>query len=267
MNEAGLHGAPGEFADRRAIVTGASRGIGLAVATELARRGASVAICARGSTQLEGAAEELRGIGGEVFAAQVDVTAPEEVSQFVREAAERLAGIDFVVANAGGSFGGDLDASTADDWVDTFKLNIGHAIQLLRAARPHLRRSQVGSAALISSISGAKAAPHAQYGAAKAGLNYLAASLAREFSADRIRVNSVSPGSILFPGGGWDGYRLRDPGGFEEFLKRDLPAGRLGTAEEVAHVVAFVLSPMASWVNGAVIPVDGAQGRPSASGW
>ncbi|MGH7691466.1 MAG: SDR family NAD(P)-dependent oxidoreductase [Candidatus Dormibacteria bacterium] len=262
-----LDGDPLGVAGRRVLVTGASRGIGFAIAQEMASKGAVVAIGARGAPQLESAAARLRAQGAEVFAAAVDVTSPASVTRFVGEAAAAMGGLDFVVANAGGSSGGDLTGSTNGDWIDTFNLNVGHAVGLLRSARPHLRESGHGAAVLISSISGSKPAPHGQYGAAKAALNYVAAALARELAGDGIRVNSVSPGSILFPGGGWDRYRKRDPAGFQEFIRHDLPAGRLGTAAEVARVVAFVLSPLASWVNGANIPVDGAQGRPGASGW
>ena len=106
-----------------------------------------------------------------------------------------------------------------------------------------------------------------QYGAAKAAEIYLAIELGRELAPERIRVNAVSPGSILFPGGGWDSLRERDPERFERFIERDLPFGRLGTPEEVADVVAFLLSERASWISGTHICVDGAQGRASASAW
>jgi 3-oxoacyl-[acyl-carrier protein] reductase len=96
---------------------------------------------------------------------------------------------------------------------------------------------------------------------------YLSAALSRELAPLHIRVNTVSPGSILFPGGGWDSLRLSDPARLQRFIDRDLPEGRLGTVQEVADVVTFVLSPVAHWINGANIAVDGAQGRPSAGGW
>ncbi len=262
-------GPAAEFGIRgkRALVTGASRGIGLAVARELVRQGCSVAIGARGADQLEVAAAELAESGGTVFSAVVDVTSAKGLAEFAGAAATALGGLDYLVANAGGSVGGDLDGSTHSDWMDTFNLNVAHAANVLRSGRRYLRDSPAPATVLVSSISGSKPAPHAQYGASKAALIYLASALARELAPDGIRVNSVSPGSILFPGGGWDRFRQREPEQFQAFLDRDLPAGRLGTAEEVAAVIAFILSPLASWVNGADIPVDGAQGRPGASGW
>ena len=128
---------------------------------------------------------------------------------------------------------------------------------------PHFERRGGGSVVTISSISGWKPAPRAQYGAAKAGEIFLAGALALELGPKRIRVNTVSPGSIMFPGGGWAARREREPEAFGAFESRELPWGRLGTPEEIADVVTFVLSERASWVNGANIAVDGAQGRPT----
>jgi 3-oxoacyl-[acyl-carrier protein] reductase len=256
-----------ELSGRSVLVTGASKGIGFAIANTLAKEGGSLAICAREQGLLDQAAERLRALGAKVFSQSVDVTDAEALGNFVSASATALGGLDAVVANAGGSSGGSIAESTAQDWVDTFELNVGHAASLLRSATPFLEKSSAPAAVLISSISGSKPAPHAQYGVSKAGLIYLAAALARELSPQHIRVNTVSPGSILFPGGGWDSLRVSDPERFQAFLDRDLPAGRLGTDEEVASVVAFLLSPRSNWINGANIAVDGAQGRPSSAGW
>lgn len=252
---------------RRTVITGASRGIGLEIARTLAAEGGSVAICSREEGPLSEAEAELRSLGATVFAESVDVTESGRLAAFVGHAADALDGLDAVVANAGGSSGGSLVDSTSEQWQDTFQLNVGHAADLVRAATPYLAAADGAAAVLISSISGSKPAPRAQYGASKAGLIYLAAALARELSPQHIRVNAVSPGSILFPGGGWDSLRVSDPQRFQDFLDRDLPEGRLGTVQEVARVVAFLLSPAASWVNGANIAIDGAQGRPSSAGW
>ena len=117
---------------------------------------------------------------------------------------------------------------------------------------------------IVSSISGWKPGPQAQYGAAKAAENFLAGALALELAASEVRVNAVAPGSIFFPGGGWERFKEEQPEEFAGFEARELPAGRLGRPEEVADVVAFLVSERANWVNGAMIPVDGAQGRPAA---
>jgi 3-oxoacyl-[acyl-carrier protein] reductase len=249
------------------LITGASKGIGLEIARALAAEGCSLAICARDGVTLRAAAEGLRSLAPRVFYRNVDVTDYAALSEFVDAAAADLGSLDGVVANAGGTAGGALQDSSPEDWSDTFNLNVGHAAHLIRAATPHLSLSSNPAAVLISSISGSKPAPRAQYGVSKAGLIYLSAALARELAPLHIRVNTVSPGSILFPGGGWDSLRLSDPARLQRFIDQDLPAGRLGTAQEVADVVTFMLSPVAHWINGANISVDGAQGRPSAGGW
>ena len=144
---------------------------------------------------------------------------------------------------------------------------MGHTARAIRACVPHMQQAGGGAVVIIASISGWKPSPYPQYGAGKAAEIYLAMELGRELAAEGIRVNAVSPGSILFPGGGWDSFRNRDPEGFAEFIERDFPFGRLGTPEEVANVVTFLLSERASWVSGTHICVDGAQGRPTASAW
>jgi 3-oxoacyl-[acyl-carrier protein] reductase len=253
-----------ELTGKVAVVTGASRGIGRAIALRLAAEGASVGICGRTSETLEQTLAELRKKDVRAHGVLADVTQAGEVERFVDEVAAELGGVDLVVANVGGTSGGELLASSAEDWAKTFELNLFHAVRAIRASVPHMRSRGGGSAVTIASISGWKPAPRAQYGAAKAGEIFLASALAWELAPYRIRVNTVSPGSIMFAGGGWDRFRSTQAERFAEFERREFPWGRLGTPEEVADVVAFVLSERASWINGANIAVDGAQGRPSA---
>jgi NAD(P)-dependent dehydrogenase (short-subunit alcohol dehydrogenase family) len=252
------------LARKIALVTGGSRGIGRAIALRLASEGACVGICGRTRETLDATLEELKAHGTRVHGIVADVTAPGEVERFVDEAAQALGGVDLLVANVGGSSGRGLLDSTPEDWQKTFDLNLFHAVRAIRAAVPHMQQRGGGSAVSIASISGWKPAPTAQYGAAKAAEIFLASSLAWDLAPQRIRVNTISPGSIMFQGGGWDRFRANQPDRFAEFERREFPWGRLGTAEEVADVVAFVLSERASWINGANIAVDGAQGRPSA---
>jgi 3-oxoacyl-[acyl-carrier protein] reductase len=246
------------------LVTGGSRGIGRAIARQLAAEGCAVAICGRSAETLDAAVAELRQAGATAHGVVADVTAPGEVERFVDESAAALGGVDLLVANVGGTAGGGLLESTPEDWLRTFDLNLFHAVRAIRAAVPHFEARGGGSAVTIASVSGAKPGPRAQYGAAKAGEIFLAGALAWELGPKRIRVNTVSPGSIMFEGGGWERFREQNPERFAEFERREFPWGRLGTVEEVANVVAFVLSERASWVNGTHIAVDGAQGRPTA---
>jgi 3-oxoacyl-[acyl-carrier protein] reductase len=251
------------LAGKVGLVTGASRGIGRAIALRLAAEGVNVGICGRTAQTLETTVDELRARGPRAHGVVADVACPGEVERFVEKAAAALGGVDLLVANVGGSIGHGLLESTPEDWARTFDLNLFHAVRAIRAAAPIMERRGGGSAVSISSISGWKPGPNAQYGAAKAGEIFLAGALAWELASSRIRVNTVSPGSIMFGGGGWDRFRAREPERFVEFERREFPWGRLGTPEEVADVVVFVLSDRASWINGANIAVDGAQGRPS----
>ena len=256
-----------ELGGKVALVTGGSRGIGRAVAGRLAREGCAVGICGRTESDVEAAVHDLRRSGATAVGVTTDVVAPGGVEGFVAQVADDLGAVDLLVANVGAAAGGGLLDSTPEDWTSTFDLNVLHAARAIRASVPYMQVRGGGAVAVVASISGWKPAPRAQYGAAKAAEIYLSSALAQELAPHGIRVNTVSPGSIMVADGGWDQFRAREPRRFQEFEERDFPAGRLGSADEVADVVAFLLSERARWVNGANICIDGAQGRPSASGW
>lgn len=253
----GLHGS-------RALITGGSRGIGFAVADALAAEGAAVGIVARDSGGLAVAARQLARHGSPVATAAADVTDTAMLNRAVSDIAVALGGLDHLVANVGGTVGGNLADSGPGDFTATFALNAGHAAELIRAGLPHLRTSGGGSVVIISSITGMRPAPRTSYAVAKAAEIHLAATAAAELAAANIRVNALSPGSILFPGGGWDTFQKDNPAVFATFLETQFPLGRLGRPEEVADVAAFLLSRRASWITGANIVVDGAQRYPSA---
>ena len=246
------------------VITGGSRGIGRAIALTCAAEGAHIAFCARNQDGINDTVTEIQARGVQAFGFVADVTESETVERFIHASAEALGGIDIVINNVGGSKGKGLLNSSDEEWKETFDVNIFHAVRVSRTSVPYMQKRGGGSIVIISSISGYKPSPSIQYGAAKAAEIFLSSAFALELGPARIRVNTVCPGSILFAGGGWARYQERDPDRFQTFQTEEFPFGRLGTPEEVARVVAFVASPAGSWINGAMIPVDGAQQHPSA---
>src|SRR5690606_14552377 len=168
---------------------------------------------------------------------------------------------DVVVAVVGKSFARDAAAMDDADFAKSLDTNLWSAARVAQRAVPHLASRGGGSITMITSIFGREAGGAPGYNVAKAGVIALAKALARDYAKHGIRVNSIAPGSILFPGGGWDRRVKADPDGIADMVKRELPFGRFGTPEEVADVVAFIASPRASWVAGACVVGDGAQAR------
>ena len=243
------------FKGKRAVVCGGSRGIGLAIATQLAKDGASVSICARGPAGLEQAKSALGRLGSKVHTATCDLGEGPAVARYVDEAAAALGGIDILVNNASGFGHKDDEAG----WAAGINIDLMATVRASHAAIPHLEKSASGVIVNIASISGHGAsARSAPYAAVKAAVINYTMSQGLMLSKKRIRVNAIAPGSIEFPGGVWDQRKTSDPKLYEGTL-RSIPWGRMGHAEEIANVAAFLASDLASWITGQTITVDGGQ--------
>ena len=248
-----------ELKDKVAIVTGGTQGIGRATAMRLAREGARVVIAARGRERLDAAAAEIRTAGGQVAAVQADVARPEDCERLVTEALKAFGRIDILVNNAGTSATGEFESVTDETWQSDMDLKLFAAIRLSRLAIPHMKKQGGGRIVNITTIGAkqprARSMPTTVTRAA--GLAFTKA-LSKEYAKDNILVNTVSIGLVR---AGQHERKAEKAGvGVEELyanMAKDIPLGRVGRAEEVANVIAFLASGAASYVTGTGINLDG----------
>lgn len=248
------------------LITGATRGLGRAMAEALAAEGMSVGICARDADEVKAATAALQQIssqhGGQgAIGRAADATDSDAMQRLVDELTNRFGGVDVLVNNAGAARPGTLAELPESAWQEQFDLNLFAPVRLARIIAPIMEKRGGGSIINIGSIYGREAGGPLTYNASKAALHSFTKMLAREFAPKAIRVNTIAPGSILFPGGVWESIFKENPAFEKDFIAHDLPAGRLGRADEVAYAVVMLASPRASWITGTCIPVDGAQGR------
>jgi 3-oxoacyl-[acyl-carrier protein] reductase len=242
----------------RAIVTGATKGIGLAIAQTLAREGADVAICARDASVVAGTVGALLREGaGRALGASVDVADAEALQAWVRDVAGQWDGLDIVVANVSAlAIGNDIAS-----WRKEFETDLLGTVNLVDAAMPFLEQSRAASIIAISSVSGREvdfaAGP---YGTFKAALIHYVQGLAYQLAPKGIRANTVSPGNVYFEGGVWESIKNNNPTLYAQALALN-PTGRMGTPQEIANAVAFLASPAASFASGTNLVVDGALTR------
>ena len=250
--------------DKVAIITGSSRGLGLASAKALAAEGCRVTLCGRTEATLHAAARDVSSLAGgddRVLAVQADLTHADGVQRVIDRTVERFGGLDVLVNNVALARGaGLLDTSDAE-WQEAFDQTLLPAVRASRLAVPHMTRRGGGSIIIIASVFGREAGGRMTYNAVKAAEISLAKSLAQQLASVNIRVNSISPGSFLFEGGSWWKRQQENPAAIAEYVKRELPFGRFGRADELGDVVAFLASPRASWISGTSIVVDGCQSR------
>jgi 3-oxoacyl-[acyl-carrier protein] reductase len=253
-----------QLLNKVAVVTGSSRGLGLASARALAQEGCRVVLCARNEAALVQAAAGIEGSAaraGSVLTVSADVSTPEGAEQVIDAAIEKFGQIDILVNNVGKAGGTDIVNTPDSEWESALDQTLFPAIRMSRLTVPHMRRTGGGVILMIASIWGRESGGRMTYNAVKAAEISLAKAMSQQLAKDNIRVNSIAPGSIMFEGGSWWKRQQEDPTGIAEFVNRELPFGRFGRPEEVGSVVAFLASPKASWISGACVPVDGVQGR------
>jgi 3-oxoacyl-[acyl-carrier protein] reductase len=248
-----------DLAGKIALVGGASRGIGLAIAKRLEAEGCQLILVARGQEGLERAAAELTRPAA---TCSLDLRDEAACQKLAADVDQRFGGLDLLVTNAGSGASVPPGQETPDEWRRVLDLNLLSAMNLIGAMRPLMSRRGAGSIVCISSICGREAlgAPVA-YSAAKAALDAAVLGLSRPFAADGVRINGVAPGNIMVPGGAWDARRLADPAGVEAMLDREVPLRRFGAPDDIADAAAFLLSARAAFITGSVLVVDGGQTR------
>jgi 3-oxoacyl-[acyl-carrier protein] reductase len=247
----GLHG-------KKAIVTGATRGIGRAIAQRLAEEGCDVAICARTAADVATTVKELEATGRRAFGQAVDAADGDALRAFIYASAQAFGGLDVFVSNTSGALGGENDE---DSWRRGVEIDVLGTVRGCEAALPYLVASGAGaivvvSTAAVSEIVGSRRA----YNGVKAAIHPYIKALARDVAPDNVRCNIVSPGTILHPGSVWDERRLHRPNEYAQAVASN-PMGRLGTADEVADAVVYLASARASFITGANLVCDGARTR------
>ena len=251
---------------RAAVVTGGSKGLGRAIAEELVREGAGVAICARNAEELEAAANELRALGGDVYSQVADVTVPGQVQGFVDASAAALGGIDVLVNNAGRARPGTFATLTDEDWKEDLDVKLFSMIRCSRAALPHLRARGGGRIVNINAIHARS--PDPRFFATstnRAACLAFTKTLALEVAEDNVLVNAVNIGYVVTPQ--WKNiHRHRAPDlpeveFFRQMAEAEVPLKRFGRPDEVAGIVAFLASDRSSYITGASIDVGGGMGR------
>lgn len=242
---------------KRALVLGGSRGIGWYTAQLLKQEGAAVAICARGEQRVQEAVQELEAIGSaQAFGQSADLADADATRAFVTSAIEALGGADILIHNASG-FG---VSDSEEDWQRSFQVDIMAGVRAVDEALPALQESGHGSIVFVGSMASKYhfGRPPSPYGPVKAAMRTYANELAQNYGKQGVRANVISPGAVWFPGGSWDQRKQENPK-FYAAVERGIPLGRLGSAEEIARIIAFTASPAGLWLNATHIAADGGQ--------
>jgi 3-oxoacyl-[acyl-carrier protein] reductase len=248
-----------KLAGKTALITGSSRGIGLAIATTLQAEGCRVVLNARNEADLTAAVASLPGS----IAVAGDMTDPVSVQSVVNHAVNQVGHLDILVCNVGGGRSVPPGQESAAEWQRVFALNLWSATNTLEAARGALAASRGSSVVCISSICGLEVVPGAPvtYSAAKAALHAYVRGIARPLGQEGIRINAVAPGNILFEGSVWSSKIAEDAKAVQDMLLGNVALSKLGTPEDVAQLVAYLASPVSGFATGSVWTLDGGQVR------
>ena len=249
------------LANRVALITGSTSGIGKGMAEHFATLGAKVVVHGRDAQAGARLVEAIRSRGGDAAFLGGDIADEAFCVSLVQGAVDRFGGLDVLVNCVALARGGGLLETADAEWQAAFDHTLLPAVRASRLAVPHMTRRGGGSIIIIASIFGREAGGRMTYNAVKAAEISLAKSLAQQLAPSNIRVNSVSPGSFLFEGGSWWKRQQENPVAIADYVKRELPFGRFGRADELGDVVAFLASSRASWISGTSIVVDGCQSR------
>ena len=237
---------------KTAVITGASRGIGRAIAEQLAANAANVVIAATDEAKLAEVREAMQATGAAVLAKSCDVREPESVQALVDAAQERFGRVDIAVANAGLARDNIFLRMSEEEWAEVLEVNLTGAFRFAKAVARPMRKQKAGSIVFVASLAGLHGNRNqANYAASKGGMIALAKTLAKELMPYNVRVNTVCPGLIDTDMTRAYTEELRELG------RQQVPLGRFGTPQEVAHAVHFFAAPQASYITGQVLRVDG----------
>lgn len=252
------------LANKYALVTGGSHGIGLSIALALAEEGCNVAICARESKQLKKVVGELKQKGVDAFGIRADVMSSIDIESVIKKIIDRWKTIHILINNVGGGgrWGTQVIEETDEKvWVEVYNKNALAAVRFTNKVIPYMRKNKWGRVVTIASRYGREGGSRPWFNMAKSAEISLMKTLAltHYLVRDGITFNSVAPGTIMIPDTGWEKEKKKNPKAFKKMVDENFPLGRLGTPEEVANIVVFLCSEKASYINGACIAVDGGE--------
>ena len=248
--------------NKTALITGGSKGLGRAAALSLAKEGVRVAICARNQETLDATVAELNEISAAIGIV-ADMMDPATPARLYQQVVDQMGPIDILVNNVGGVLArADFDGTSTEDFKRTFDINVFGAYDLCKLAVPHMRKQAWGRIINIGSIFGREHGGVISYMSAKAALTAASKHLALELAGQGVTVNTIAPGSILFPGGVWDNFqKTQSPETVAKFIEQNLPSGKFGAPEPVGDMVAYLASENAWLITGTCINVDGGQSK------